>query len=68
MSIFNNLPNNKIREALPKVDGKKIPEPEAKVVTPNESLFLGDMPDVSFSDLIMYKDCTPQIKIAVDSY
>lgn len=68
MSIFNNLPNNKVREALPKIDGRKIPEPDAKVVTPNSALYLGDMPDVSFSDLIMYKDCTPQIKIAIDSY
>ena len=66
--IFNNLPNHKIWEALPKVDGKKIPEPEAKVVSSSPSQLFGDEPDVSFSDLIMYKDCTPQIKIAIDSY
>lgn len=67
--IFNNIPDhNRIWEALPKVNGKTIPEPEAKVVTPSGFQQYGDMPDVSFSDLIMYKDCTPQIKIAVDSY
>lgn len=66
--IFNNLPNHKIWETLPKVDGKKIPEPDAKVVSSSPSQLFGDEPDVSFSDLIMYKDCTPQIKIAIDSY
>ena len=69
MSIFNNIPDhNRIWEALPKVDGKKIPEPEAKVVTPNDYQIYGDKPDVSFADLITYKDCTPQIKIAIDLY
>lgn len=67
--IFSNLPDkNRVWEALPKVNGKTIPEPDAKVVTTMEGKMFGDTPDVSFSQLIMYKDCTPQIKIAIDTY
>jgi hypothetical protein len=67
--IFGNLPNhNKVREALPKVNGVKIPEPEAKIVNSNDYNLYGDAPDVTFADLIKYRDCTPQIYIAISSY
>ncbi len=68
MDIFGNTRQSKIREALPKIDGKKVPEPDAKIVNNSIANMWGDTPDVSFGTLIMYKDCTPQIKIAVDSY
>ena len=61
-------PEKKIWEALPKIDGKQIPAPEAKIVNSNQYSMVGDTPDVTFAQLIKYKDQTPEIRIAVSSY